>query len=165
MNRMSYLKSFNFYFHPGISRKISSHVPMFIPFPSHVPGRFHPMFPFPSHFSPQISSFSSFHQGLDPLPIPPGYTKLLNGGWSCSAGYTGVVEGCCQFNDICMPRSGEKRVENWRFYMVLWCETWWKGCFLVEFLGGELMEKWKRAKRWLVVWEVWGHVRDWLVKK
>ena len=47
---------------------------------------------------------AGFLRGLDPMPIPPGYTKMLNGGWSCADGYTGVVEGCCLFNDICMPR-------------------------------------------------------------
>ena len=59
--------------------------------------------------------FHPISPGLDPLPIPPGYTKLLNGGWSCATGYTGVVDGCCQFNDICMPRWLGKLWKNGRF--------------------------------------------------
>ncbi|CAK9038819.1 unnamed protein product [Durusdinium trenchii] len=41
---------------------------------------------------------------LDPMPVPPGYTKLAEGGWSCADGYAGVVDGCCQFDGICKPR-------------------------------------------------------------
>ena len=89
------LKFFNFQF-PKISH-------MFIPCP---------------HFLQGFHMISWFLRGLDPTPIPPGYSKLLNGGWSCAAGYTGVVDGCCRFDDICMPR--------WMGWMGKWGKNGWK---------------------------------------